>query len=109
MSGQIKREHRVSVMREEATLQDPNAVIVLRAVQENDTRLHRVEGLSARVREQCGLGSELHVRSARGLFAQDTFCAALSARARSSIRSSASSNPIDKRIVPCVIPAAASS
>src|SRR5882672_3887224 len=109
MSGQIKREHRVTVMREVAALQDPDAVIVLRAVQENETRFRRVEWFSTRVREQRGVGSEFHAWLARGLLIQDVFCAALSARARSSIRSSTSSSPIDSRIMPCVIPAASSS
>src|SRR5262249_49166358 len=89
------------MVRQVATLQDPHAVIVLRAVDENDARASRIEGLSA------GVGEQFLARSAEDHLS--TLAAALSARARSSVRSLGSSSPIESRMVPCLMPDAASS
>jgi hypothetical protein len=97
VAGQVHRQHAVAVVREPARQQRPHAVVVQRAVDEDDAGQGRVEGLAAGV----GVGlaavdDELHA----------AFSATLKARFRSSIRSSASSRPMLSRIVPGVMPAA---
>jgi hypothetical protein len=49
MAGQIDRQHAEAVMGEPAALQAPDAVVVLRAVDEHDAGQGGVEGLAAGV------------------------------------------------------------
>src|SRR5256885_14667534 len=94
-----RRSSDLAVVREITRLQHPDAMVLFAAVDEDDRRQFRVEALPAGV----GVGGiardpELHLQA----------FAALKARARSSMRSSGSSSPIDRRIVPGPIPASAS-
>src|SRR5204863_2265558 len=81
--------------------QRPDAVVVNRAVDEEEARQRGIERLAAGVGIRA-LTMDLKLHQA------PAFCAAFSARDRSSMRSALSSRPIDKRIVPAVMPACAS-
>ncbi len=106
VAGQVGGEHGVAVVREPARQQRPDAVVVQRAVDEDDARQARVERLAAGVR--VGLARALRQATSSFIGRAAPRAAALSARLRSSIRSSASSRPIERRIVPGPMPARAS-
>ena len=93
--GRSTRQHVPAVVREVAGLQDPHAVVVEHAVDEDHGGLGGIEGLAAGV----AVG-RVAVDLRYMLRAPQAFSAAFSARFRSSIRSSGSSSPIDRRIVP---------
>ena len=98
MAGQIDGQYGKTVVGKPAALQAPDAVIVLRAVDEHDAGQAGIEGLAAGV----GVGRltidfDLHGQA---------FAAAARPRFRSSIRSPMSSRPIDRRMVPGWMPAA---
>src|SRR2546421_1497892 len=100
VAGRVAREHIPAVMREVPRLQCPHAVIVACAVDEADARLRRIDVTPAGVGvNRASVDVDLHYR---------IFDAAYKARLRSSIKSSAFSKPTESRIVPSVIPAAAS-
>ena len=104
MAGQIDGQHVPAVVRQKAALQYPNAVVIEHAVNEHRCRLGRVKGLAAGVavggRTQ---NAELHAAAPVVVLS-----AAFKARFRSSIKSSGSSRPMLRRMVPWVMPPAAS-
>src|SRR6202030_2829444 len=100
VARRVDRQRIPAVMREVSRLQCPHAVIVARAVDEDDARVRRVDVAPAGVGvDRASVDVDLHYR---------IFDVAYKARLRSSIKSSAFSRPTDSRIVPSVMPAAAS-
>src|SRR6218665_2969650 len=100
MAGQVHSQHVPAMVGEVAALQAPDAVVVEHAVDHDDGGLGRIERLAAGV--AIGLGAvdeDVHHAPA--------FPAALRARLRASIRSSGSSRPMDRRMVPWLMPAPA--
>ena len=98
MAGQVQRQHVEAVVGQVAALQNPDTVVVQGAVDEDDAGFGGIKRLAAGV--------------AVGAVAVDgvvhwAFSATFSARLRSSSKSPASSRPMDKRMVPWVIPPAA--
>ena len=96
MPWQIQRQHVPAVIAEIAALQPEQRMVEPGAVDEQHARLASVE----QVRGGVGEGAfpvYYQVHQARA--------AAFSARSRSSIRSCASSRPIDRRTVPGPMPA----
>mmetsp|Transcript_6441 Transcript_6441/g.26462 ORF Transcript_6441/g.26462 Transcript_6441/m.26462 type:complete len:358 (-) Transcript_6441:170-1243(-) len=99
VARQVHGQHAVAMVGAPAGQQGPDAVVVQRAVYEDDAGQGGVEGLAAGV----GVGlvavdDELHAVGS-------DFAAALRARLRSSIRSAGSSRPMDRRMVPGPMPA----
>src|SRR5699024_2881212 len=99
MAGQIDGQHVPAVIVEVAALQCPHAVVVKYTVDEHHGGLCGDEWFAGSVGVQAlAVNVGMHVQA-------PAFAAALSARLRSSIRSSGSSRPIDRRMVPGPMPA----
>src|SRR5437764_2100828 len=94
MTGQVDGEHIPAVIAEIAALQAEPGMVESRTMHEHHGALRRIELVVGGVGEDRFAGDfELH------------FWESLSERSRSSIRSCASSRPIDRRTVPAVMPA----
>ena len=102
MAGQIDGQHVPAVVSEVAALQNPDAVVIEHTMDKNHRGLGGVQRLAGGVNVAlCAIDVDVHAQA-------PAFSAVFRARFKSSIRSSASSRPIDSRIVPWLMPAPAS-